>query len=347
MTQDSHIVTMDRRHLLKSAALAGATVTAGGAIAGTAMAGTAADESRQKSKYHYVYVSFLSTISYWNGPKAGLRYAARDTGITYDFVGPTQYDVQEQIDAVSQVILQKPDGIIILPIQFGALDAVIKKAISKKIPVITHEQGPIGPNELGYIGFDRAKAGAMGARILAKAIPGKGGTVAALIYSPAVADMQNGVSGFKSELKKLRPDLKVVVGVDKADPAYGTTLCSQLLQAHPDLKGFMSIDTSGGPSAARAVKAAGKKLPVIAGGLTEQNTEVWPLIANGQILAGLGASAALEVHTAINYLNALNSNAIGGINWRKNPDLHLVPRVTDVGTYVVTKKNVGALTNVK
>jgi ribose transport system substrate-binding protein len=335
---------VNRRRLLAGVAAGGASLAVGGPFAGNALA--AADRAR-KAKYHYIYVAFISTISYWNGPKAGLRYAARDLGITYDFVGPTTYDIQKQIDAVNQAVLQKPDGIITLPIQNKVLDNAIKNALDHKIPVVTHEQGPIGKYELGYLGFDRAEAGAIGADILAKAITSKGGTVGALIYDPAVQSMQDGLRGFKQRLKEIRPDLKVVDGVDKADPEYGTTLCSQMLQAHPDMKAFMSIDTSGGPSAARAVKAAGKKLPVIAGGLNEQNTEVWPLIENGQILAGLAASAALEVYTAVEYLNALNNKAIGGIDWRKNPALHLVPRNTDVGTYVVTKNNVKALMNVK
>ncbi|MCY7417890.1 MAG: substrate-binding domain-containing protein [Chloroflexi bacterium] len=338
---------VSRRNLLRTAAIGGTALALGPALAASGLGSKALGQSasgEDHSNEEYVLVGFVVTIDYWKGPKAGLAAAGRDLGVKTTFTGPETFDVTAQVDAINQVVARNPAGLIILPADSLAVQDAIGKAIAAGIPVITTEQGfvPDG-KELGYLGFDRAAAGARGARYIAERVTGPG-TIAALVDDASAQAMRDGLKGFQDELAVLAPDLKVVVGVDNADPEYGTTVASQLIQANPDLKGFMAIDTSGGPSAARAAKETGRSdLVIVAGGLNEYNSEVWPLIESGEIGAGIVASAFMEQYLAVQYLFNLNRKAIAGLDWRAHPEITVIPRFTDVGNYLVDSSNVATL----
>jgi ABC-type sugar transport system substrate-binding protein len=223
------------------------------------------------------------------------------------------------------------------------VDTAVKAAMDAGIPTMTclngyNETG----SQIGYLGFDRAKAGALGAQIIAGKVTGPG-TVAALVFDPSVPAMQAGLKGFTDELAKLAPDLKVVTGVDNADPEFGTTVAGQLIQANPDLKAFMSIDTSGGPSAARALAEAGRTdVVVVAGGMGDHSTEVWPLIENGQVAAAIVEPSSLDFFQQVQYLYNLNRQ-VSNIDWRAHPEIRVVPAYTDMGSFIVDTSNVDVM----
>ena len=51
----------------------------------------------------------------------------------------------------------------------------------------------------------------------------------------------------------------------------------------------------------------------------------------------------MEQYLAVQYLFNLNRKAIAGIDWRANPEIGVVPRNTEVGSYVVDINNVAAM----
>jgi ABC-type sugar transport system substrate-binding protein len=292
------------------------------------------------SDQSYVTVGFILGIDYWKGPRAGLDQAAKLFNVKTSLVGPDTADQAAQNDIINQVIQTKPSGMIVLPLDPAGVDTAVQAAMEAGIPTMTclngyNETG----HQIGYVGFDRASAGAMGADLIASQVSGAG-TVAALVFDASVPAMQAGLAGFQDRLKQLNPDLGVVVGVDQADPEVGTTVCGQLIQAHPDLKAFMSIDTSGGPSAARALAEAGRTdVTVIAGGMGDYSTEVWPLIQSGQVFAAICEPSSLDFIQQVNYLYNLNQQ-VSGFDWYTNPTIRVVPQYTNMGSFVVDKSNV-------
>jgi ribose transport system substrate-binding protein len=341
---------IDRRTVIKGGLFGGASLATASLLAACQQQNTSATSSGRGDYSHeeYVMVGAALTIDYWKGPRTGFLGAGKDLGVKTTIVGPSSFDQAAQVDVMNQVIARKPAGIVILPVIPTAVEDVIKKARDAGIPSISMLNGDNpGGSHLGYIGFDRAEAAATGARLIASRVSGAG-TVAALVFNASVPSMIDGLRGFKDELGRLNPALNVVVGVDKADPEYGTTIASQMIQAHPDLKAFMAIDTSGGPSAARALKENGKTgIPVIGGGLGEYSTEAWPLIQSGALTAAICDPSYDEFYLAVQYLFNLNRN-VGGVDWHKHKDIHMaVPRYTNVGTFVVDKSNLDAVINLK
>jgi ribose transport system substrate-binding protein len=310
---------------------------------GRPAAGSARRLSQQDANAEYVAVGFILGIDYWKGPRAGLDRAAELFGVKTSLVGSDQADQATQNDIIHQVIETKPAGLIVLPLDPAGVDTAVQAAMEAGIPTMTCLNGYNATgHQIGYLGFDRAEAGAMGADLIASQVSGAG-TVAALVFDASVPAMQAGLEGFTARLAELNPELKVVVGVDNADPEFGTTVAGQLIQAHPDLKAFMAIDTSGGPSAARALAEAGRTdVVVIAGGMGDYSTEVWPLIENGQVLAAICEPSSLDFIQQVQYLLNLNQQ-VSGFDWRANPEIRVLPQYTNMGSFIVDKSNVGVM----
>jgi ribose transport system substrate-binding protein len=342
--------TLTRGDLLKRSAVAGLALTAAGGItAAGASAASAGVAAADKAKDLYVVVGILTTASYWNGPKAALKVAAKKMGVNTLFTGTTGLNDADIVKIVEQILPRKPKGLMIEPADPHAVQDVIGKARARGIPsMIVNAADVPGGTQVGYLGFSRQSAAALAADVVAKNVKGKGGTVAALVFDASAVAMVDALAGFKAELKKKRPDLKVIEAVDKADAGYATTLCSQLITAHHDLKAIASLDTVGGQAAANAIKAARKKdIVVVAGGLDESQTQYWPLIESGYVTAGILSSSFEQFYVSMQYLTNLNSRVIDGINWQKHPEIRVVPEYTDLGSFVIDKKNLSVVKNLK
>src|SRR5699024_8685590 len=50
----------------------------------------------------YVMVTFLSGIDYWKGANKGMKDAAEELGVSTDFKGSTEHDVNEEVTVLNQ-----------------------------------------------------------------------------------------------------------------------------------------------------------------------------------------------------------------------------------------------------
>lgn len=295
----------------------------------------------------YASVGILTTASYWIGPKAAMKSAEQKFGLTTSFNGTTGLDDAELVTILDQLIPQNPKGFLIEPADPTAVQDVIKRARDAGIPSLIINSGylPEG-NEVGYIGFSRQEAAALAADVIIEQAPAGPGKVVCMIFSASAQAMTDGLAGFKAQIAKKRPELEVITVVDNADNQYATTLMEQTLNANPDIVGVASIDTVGGQSAANAMKTLGKEdIVLVAGGLDEGQAQYWPLIESGIVNAGILSSSFEQFYVGLQFLVNLNTNAINGIDWRKNKEVRVVPKNTDLGSFVVTKDNVGAFKN--
>jgi ribose transport system substrate-binding protein len=61
----------------------------------------------------YVMVTFVSGIEYWKGAYSGMQDAAKNLGVTTEYTGATDYDINQEVTVLDQVIAQKPAGILL------------------------------------------------------------------------------------------------------------------------------------------------------------------------------------------------------------------------------------------
>jgi galactofuranose transport system substrate-binding protein len=164
-------------------------------------------------------------------------------------------DVEQMIDAGVQVL-------VIAPLNSDGWDSVFAKASAKKIPIITIDRkinATPCKDYLTFIGSDFAAQGKRAADEMAKALGNKG-EVAILLGSPGNNVTTLRTSGFKDEIGKIAPAVKIVFeqtgNFARED---GQKVTEQLLQSKPDIKGIYGENDEMALGAITALKGAGKK----------------------------------------------------------------------------------------
>jgi ABC-type sugar transport system substrate-binding protein len=141
--------------------------------------------------------------------RKGAQDAAKQLGFNLKIVGPNPSTAQEQINVLQTTATGKPDGIVILPVDTGALVPGINKAVSSGIPVATTElDAPDSKRSFFYFGgsppLDQGK---MQADHVSDYLKSKGakGTVNFVVTSclPTVEGQQQRRKGFEDEVAVL------------------------------------------------------------------------------------------------------------------------------------------------
>jgi ABC-type sugar transport system substrate-binding protein len=168
----------------------------------------------------------------------------------------------KQISDVEQMIDSGVQLLVIAPLNSDGWDSVFAKASAKKVPIITIDRkinATPCKDYLTFIGSDFAEQGKRAADEMAKALGNKG-TVAILLGAPGNNVTTLRTSGFKDEIAKVAPDIKIVFeqtgNFARED---GQKVAEQLLQSKSDIKGIYAENDEMALGAIVALKGAGKK----------------------------------------------------------------------------------------
>src|SRR5262249_40405193 len=147
-----------------------------------------------------------------------------------------------------------------------ALCPTLKKAMKKKITVVTYDADAPSCRSMFINQAQTADIGASEVDLLAKEIGNKGQI--AIVSAAASAPNQNDWIGFmKKEVKKC-PNMQLVSTVyGNDDPTKSTQVTQGLLQQFPNLKGIISPTTVGILAAAQVVSSQHLQGKVIVTGL--------------------------------------------------------------------------------
>jgi len=168
----------------------------------------------------------------------------------------------KQISDVEQMIDSGVQLLVIAPLNSDGWDSVFAKASAKKIPIITIDRkinAKSCTDYLTFIGSDFEKQGQRAADEMAKAMGNKG-SVAILLGSPGNNVTTLRTKGFKDQIAKIAPDIKVVFeqtgNFSRED---GQKVSEQLLQSNGDINGIYAENDEMALGAIVALKGAGKK----------------------------------------------------------------------------------------
>jgi len=291
-------------------------------------------------KEEYYMVTFVSGIEYWKGCFKGMKAAADLYGVKAVYTGAPQFDVNQEVTVLRQIIAKKPAGILVTAANPDALKAPINEAIQKGIPVLTFDADSPNSDRYSVLATGNYNAGVMAARYLGKLLGGKGevgiSTVAAQL------NHEQRKSGFVDTLKKEFPGIKVVSIVnDENDQTKAARQISAMLQAHPNIKGLFCTDALGGVGAATAIKEANKvgKVKIVSFD-TEKGT--LDLIKQGIIEASIAQGTWNMGFWGMTFLFYPKHGLVNPVDNWKEYGINPLPPVVDTGTMVVTKKNVDA-----
>ncbi|MBD8070598.1 substrate-binding domain-containing protein [Bacillus sp. PS06] len=286
----------------------------------------------------YVMVTFQVGMDYWKEVLKGFEDAAEALNVSVEYRGATQYDVNEQITVLEQVIARKPAGIAVTAIHPEKLNATINKAIEAGIPVVLFDADAPDSRAASFFGTNNYNAGVIAANKMAELV-GENGKVG-VITLPKQANHIDRTEGFQETIEEKYPDIEVVAIKDgKADQLSSRQAALEIMNQHPDLKGLFITEANGGVGVGEAKHLFDKEndVKIIS---FDTDKEILDMVKNETISATIAQGTWNMGYWSLQYLFHLKHDLILSKNGRFTDEATFMTTM-DTGVTVVTKKNVG------
>ncbi|TFG59221.1 MAG: hypothetical protein E4H36_14225, partial [Spirochaetales bacterium] len=163
---------------------------------------------------------------------------------------------------INSLVGQKVDGIVITPIDPGAIGPAVQNARNAGIPVVCADIGKTGPVNALLIS-NNFKGGQMAMDYIDKLLKAKGNKVMKVgtgNVQPQWTYARERSEGFKARAKELGYTVVSEIVVDPPDAAGGYDAMQNMLSAAPDIQGVFFASGREAVGAANAIKAAGKAI---------------------------------------------------------------------------------------
>jgi len=231
-------------------------------MAGTAFAGGAGEGAKKE-----VTIGFsLWTMKYtfFQAVEKGVRDACKELGYKYIMIDQNE-DATKMVNDLNSLVGQKVTGIVITPVDPGAIGPAVQKARDAKIPVVCADIGKTGPVNALMISNNK-KGGEMAMEYMDKLFKEKGiesKKVGVGRVQPQYTYASQRGDGFVAKAKELGYSVvsDLVTQPPTAEGGYDTM--QQMLSANPDIAGVFFASGREAVGAANAIKAAGKSTLVV------------------------------------------------------------------------------------
>ena len=222
-------------------------------------------------------IAKVAGIPFFDAVNSGAQEAAKELGLTVNYVNPVEPTAEAQIEVIEAQILQGVGAITVSANDPDALVPVMKKALSKGTAATSWDSAisPAG-RQLFIEPGNMEEVGRWYIKSLAKYLNYSGKF--AIVSAGAQMAVQNTfIKWMKEELKDPKYSkmqlVSTVYGDDVMDKSYNEAI--GLLTAYPDLKGIISPTSIGVVASCQAVEDRGlsKKVIVNGIGLPSQNVK--------------------------------------------------------------------------
>lgn len=266
------------------------------------------EESSAQGEDHsgdeYIYVSAMGNLEFFNAHKYGWAWAGENLGVTADYVGPAEYDMNAMVAAFDQAIARQPKGIAVFAVE-PILEPSIDKAVDAGIPVVTILGDLPNTKRLAFVGSYQYDLGFIGGQNLAEALGGEGKV--AILSIPGVQMFDDRENGYRAAFEEY-PGIEVVqVGDTKADTVTSVNTAKDIMQRNPDLAAFAATDSTGGIGAATAVEELDKvgEVKIVS---MDRNSDVLEKIRDGVVTGTVAQNDAAMAYWALLTLYTYNYN---------------------------------------
>ncbi|WP_026674154.1 substrate-binding domain-containing protein [Alkalihalobacterium bogoriense] len=285
----------------------------------------------------YVMVTFQSGMDYWKSSLKGFEDAAKALNVSVEYRGAAQYDIEEQITVLEQVIAKKPAGIALSAIDPYELTDTINKAIQAGIPVVLFDSGAPESKAYSFLGTNNYNAGATAAHELAGLLDGSGEV--AIITNENQLNHQERTNGFIETLGAEYPSIHVVSIRDgKGDRLVSRQMTLELIKEYPQLKGVFATEANGGVGVGEAIKVEQKigDIQIIS---FDTDKGTLDMVEDGVISATLAQGTWNMGYWSLQFLFHLH-HELTEPQVLKSRELAPLPLYLDTGITIVTKENV-------
>jgi ribose transport system substrate-binding protein len=200
-------------------------------------------------------------FTFFQAVEKGVRDACKDLGYKYVMLDQTG-DPAKMVQDLNTLVGQKVTGIVITPVDPGAIGPAVQNARNAGIPVVCADIGKSGPVNALLISNNR-QGGAMAMEYIDKLLKQKGvmsKKVGVGRVQPQWNYARQRGEGFMAKAKELGYTVasELVVQNPTAEGGYDTM--QQMMSAVPDIAGVFYASGREAVGAANAIKAAGKNI---------------------------------------------------------------------------------------
>ena len=223
------------------------------------------------AQYDIVFIPKIVGIPYFNAMEEGGKKAAKDLGVNFIYSGPTTDNVAEQIQMVDNFITRGVDAIAVAPNDPAAISPVLKKAMQNGILTMTSDTDANADARDIFINQARAKDIGYGMMDTVARILGGKGKFAIVSGGPTAWNLNTWIMYLQERLSEY-PDIELVtIRYAGEDVQKAMDVGLSIMQAFPDVKVMVGMNSTSAPGLAQAVKVAGKQGKVFATGITTPN----------------------------------------------------------------------------
>jgi ribose transport system substrate-binding protein len=187
---------------------------------------------------------------------------ARTTGVKVIHLVPNQPDnVDEQKAMVEQVLKDKPDAVIFIPVDDVAMIDSVKKLNEAKIPIVL-VSNPLPGSFVTYVGADDFEIGYREARYLFETLGAKG-KIVVIEGTPAAPTNRERVRGYQRAFAEF-PGIQVLgSGIGNYQQVDARRVMEKFLTEHKEIDAVLSANDSMALGVLEALKAANRTAIVI------------------------------------------------------------------------------------
>ncbi|MGH3760496.1 ABC transporter substrate-binding protein [Actinophytocola sp.] len=196
---------------------------------------------------------------FWQAVKRGAEDEAAKAGARVTFVGPpTEADVEEQINMLTNDIAKNPQAIGFAALDSRAAEPLLAQARSQNIPVIAFDSGVDSDVPVTTVATDNKAAAAEAAKHMAELVGGKG-EVAMVVHDQTSKSGTDRRDGFMDWMKENAPGITVLSpqygGGDQAESA---NITKSIISANPDLAGIYASNEGSAIGVIKGVEESGR-----------------------------------------------------------------------------------------
>lgn len=217
-------------------------------------------------------------IQYWEIIRAGAEKGFKDFGIDGKVMAPKSESVEEQRTMLANVLKERPDVLIVSPINTHELIPELEEFVKKGIPVLFIHTDDDWKNTTAYIGSNNLDLGKKAGLLLASQL--QPGDKVALLGREASIDHKR-LIGAKASLEDVGIKIATEInGLSINNPEEIEKRMEIVLQEHPDLKGVITSTDYIALPAIKAIQKQGLEIPVTG---TDGITAMLELIEKGTL----------------------------------------------------------------
>lgn len=292
----------------------------------------AEDMSGLTKKDSFRFVIVPKVVHPWfdlvnDGAKHAAAVIEAQTGakVAIEYSAPQQADVVQQNQILESTIATHPDGIAIDLLDPSGNRAPLEEAVEQGIQVSVFDSVPPEGMELTAIGNDFCEQAEIASERLVKLL-NEEGEVAIMMGVPSAPNHAIRAECHKKVFEKY-PNIKLVAtGIDNDDIETAQKQAAAIMQANPNLKGWVACDAAGPIGIAQAITEASKVGKVTLVGL-DNLPEMLQAIRDGVADSSSSTKPQMQGYWAVMTM------------WQKALGVP-TPKTIDTGIAVLTKDNI-------